>query len=89
MRSSGERHGPWPRQPRSQEICLGIEQRLGNYLEGKQYRVYPTPFGVWQFEQVGDRLEDTVADPDISVVCDSDKPDESGCFIELLRVSPD
>lgn len=78
-RSSGERHGPWPHHTRPQEIRFGIELQLGNYLESKRCRVYPTPFKFRLFERVGDCPEDTVVDPDIFVVCDSDKFDEDGC----------
>ncbi len=78
-----------------QEICFEIGRQLGNYLEGKQYKVYPAPFGVRLFEQDGDKPEDvdTLVEPDISVVCDRSKLDKHGCkgapdmVIEVLSPS--
>ena len=78
-----------------QEISVAITAQLYNYLEGKRCKVYPAPFGVRLFEQDGARPEDvdTMVDPDISVVCDSDKLDDHGCkgapdlIIEILSPS--
>ena len=78
-----------------QGICFEIGRQLGNYLEGKQCRVYPAPFGVRLFEQDGDSPEnvDTVVEPDISVVCDRSKLDQYGCkgapdlIVEVLSPS--
>ena len=78
-----------------QGICFEIGRQLGNFLEGKQCRVYPAPFGVRLFEQDGDSPEnvDTVVEPDISVVCDRSKLDEHGCkgppdlIVEVLSPS--
>lgn len=66
---------------RHQEICFEIGRQLGNYLEGKQCRVYLALFGVRLFEREGDRPEDvdTVVEPDISIVCDRSKLDKRGC----------
>lgn len=78
-----------------QEICFEIGRQLGNYLEGKQCKVYLAPFGVRLFEQEGDRPEDvdTVVEPDISVICDKSKLDKQGCkgapdlIVEVLSPS--
>ena len=78
-----------------QEICFEMGRQLGNFLEGKQCKVYSAPFGVRLFEQDGDRPEDvdTVVEPDISVVCDRSRLDEHGCkgapdlVIEVLSPS--
>lgn len=78
-----------------QEICFEIGRQLGNYLEGKQCRAYPAPFGVRLFEQEGDAPEDvdTVVEPDLSVVCDRNKLDRYGCkgapdmIVEVLSPS--
>ncbi|MCI8437567.1 MAG: Uma2 family endonuclease [Lawsonibacter sp.] len=78
-----------------QEISVAIAAQLYNYLEGKRCKVYPAPFGVRLFEQDGARPEDvdTMVEPDISVVCDSDKLDDHGCkgapdlIIEILSPS--
>lgn len=78
-----------------QGICFEIGRQLGNYLEGKQCKVYPAPFGVRLFERDGDSPEnvDTVVEPDISVVYDRSKLDEHGCkgapdlIVEVLSPS--
>ena len=43
---------------RHQEISMELARQLANFLEGKQCRVYPAPFGVRLFEREGDRPED-------------------------------
>lgn len=78
-----------------QEISMAIAAQLYNFLEGKQCKVYPAPFGVRLFEQDGDSPEnvDTVVEPDISVVCDRNKLDKHGCkgapdlIVEILSPS--
>ncbi len=78
-----------------QGICFEIGRQLGNYLEGKQCKVYPAPFGVRLFEQDRDTPEnvDTVVEPDISVICDRNKLDKHGCkgapdmIVEVLSPS--
>ena len=78
-----------------QEISGELFRQLANFLEGKNCRVYPAPFGVRLFEQDGDTPEevDTLVEPDISVVCDKSKLDEHGCkgapdlVIEILSPS--
>ena len=80
---------------RHQEISFEIGRQLGNYLEGKRCRVYPAPYGVRLFEQDGDDPEavDTVVEPDISIICDRDKIDKTGCkgapdmVVEILSPS--
>ena len=80
---------------RHQEICFEIGRQLGNFLEGKQCRVYPAPFGVRLFEEDGAHPEDvdTIVEPDISVICDRSKIDRHGCkgapdlVIEVLSPS--
>ena len=78
-----------------QAISMEISRQLANFLEGKQCKVFPAPFGVRLFEQDGDRPEevDTVVEPDISVICDRNKIDKHGCkgapdlIIEILSPS--
>lgn len=80
---------------RHQAICFEIGRQLGNFLEGKQCKVYPSPFGVRLFEATGDRPEDvdTVVEPDLSVICDRSKIDKYGCkgapdlVVEILSPS--
>lgn len=64
-----------------QEISFEISRQIGNYLEGKQCKIYPAPFGVRLFERDGERPEDvdTMVEPDISIVCDRSKLDNHGC----------
>ena len=64
-----------------QKISGEIFRQIANYLEGKKCEVYHAPFGVRLFEEDGDYPEDvyTMVEPDISVVCDPDKLDDSGC----------
>ncbi len=78
-----------------QEITGELFRQLANFLEGKQCKVYPAPFGVRLFERDGDSTEDidTVVEPDISVICDRSKLDKRGCkgapdmVIEVLSPS--
>lgn len=78
-----------------QAISMELSRQLANFLEGKQCRVYPAPFGVRLFEQDGDQPEniDTVVEPDICVVCDRTKIDRRGCkgapdlIVEILSPS--
>ena len=78
-----------------QEICFEMGRQLGNYLEGKQCKAYPAPFGVRLFQRAGDSPEDvdTIVVPDISVICDRSKLDQYGCngapdlVIEVLSPS--
>ncbi len=78
-----------------QEISGELFRQLANFLEGKQCRVYPAPFGVRLFARDGEGPEDvdTLVEPDISVVCDKGKLDQYGCkgapemVIEILSPS--
>lgn len=78
-----------------QEILTEITRQFANFLEGKRCKVYPAPFGVRLFEKDGESPEDvdTMVEPDISVVCDSDKLDDHGCkgapdlVVEILSPS--
>lgn len=58
-----------------QKIVTELTRQISNYLEGKKCEIYPGPFGVRLFEQKGDRPEDedTIVEPDISVICDKSK----------------
>ena len=78
-----------------QEISGALFAQLYNFLEGKKCRVYAAPFAVRLFERDGEAPEsvDTMVEPDLSVVCDSDKLDDHGCkgapdlVIEILSPS--
>ena len=78
-----------------QGIVAELTRQFGNYLEGKQCRVYPAPFAVRLFEREGDSPDDvdTMVEPDLSIVCDKNKLDQRGCkgapdmVIEILSPS--
>ena len=61
-----------------QRIAGRLYNRFANFLEGKPCEVFPAPFGVRLFPKK-DLSDDTLVEPDIVVVCDSDKIDERGC----------
>jgi Uma2 family endonuclease len=75
-----------------QEICGNFYYCLRSYLEGKSCKVYAAPFSVRLFP-ADDRSDDTVVEPDITVVCDPSKLDDRGCngapdlIIEILSLS--
>ncbi len=64
-----------------QKAIMELSAQLHTYLKGKKCEVYPAPFAVRLFEQDGDHPEDvdTLVEPDISVVCDPSKLDDTGC----------
>lgn len=78
-----------------QEVSGEIFRQIANYLEGKKCKVYAAPFAVRLFEKNGEDPEDvdTMVEPDLSVVCDSNKLDDHGCkgapdlAIEILSPS--
>ncbi|MDR1024173.1 MAG: Uma2 family endonuclease [Treponema sp.] len=61
-----------------QEISGNIYYALRSFLEGKPCKVYAAPFAVRLFP-AEDESDDTVVEPDITVVCDSSKLDDRGC----------
>jgi Uma2 family endonuclease len=75
-----------------QGICMILSAKLFNFLEGKPCEVYSAPFTVRLFPQK-DMSDDTVVEPDITVVCDPSKLDDRGCngapdlIIEVLSPS--
>ena len=52
--------------------------QIRSYLQGKKCKVYPAPFAVRLFPEKDDS-DTTVFEPDIVVVCDSEKLDAKGC----------
>lgn len=69
-----------------QWVSVSLVSQLYSYLKGKSCEVYSAPFDV--------RLDDnTVVQPDISVICDPGKLDERGCngapdmIVEILSPS--
>jgi len=78
-----------------QKITGEIFRQLANFLDGKKCEVYSAPFDVRLFEKAEDTPKDvyTVVQPDILVVCDTEKLDDGGCkgapdmVIEVLSPS--
>ena len=77
---------------RHQEILMSISGQFYNYLRGKPCKVYPAPYDVRLFYREDER-DDTVVQPDISVICDEKKRGNEGCrgapdlVIEILSPS--
>ena len=61
-----------------QEVSGRLYFEFASFLKGKPCRVFYAPFGVRLFPKE-DLSDDTLVEPDIVVVCDSDKIDERGC----------
>lgn len=76
--------------PTHQRISGELFVLLHNYLKGKPCDVFSAPFDV---RLNADTKDDTVVQPDISVICDPDKIDERGCkgapdmVVEILSPS--
>ena len=64
-----------------QKISGELFGQLRDYLKGKKCEVYHAPFAVRPFERDGERPEDvdTLVEPDISVICNPSKLDDTGC----------
>jgi len=60
-----------------QGVSGNIFYQFRNYLRGKPCRVYMAPYDVRLNFDKGD---DTVVQPDITIVCDPKKRDEKGCL---------
>ena len=73
-----------------QRISGEIFRQLVTYLRGKKCEVFPAPFDV-RLNAANE--DDTVVQPDLTVVCDHNKLDEHGCIgapdmiIEILSPS--
>jgi Uma2 family endonuclease len=61
-----------------QETSGNFYYVLRSFLEGKSCKVYAASFSVRLFPEE-DGSDDTVVEPDITVVCDSSKLDDWGC----------
>ena len=75
-----------------QEILVELSTQFCSFLRGKPCKIYPAPYDVRLFYQE-DESDDTVVQPDISVVCDEIKRGFEGCrgapdlVIEILSPS--
>jgi len=77
---------------RHQEILGELFSQFHDYLRGKSCKAYPAPYDVRLFFEE-DESDDTVVQPDISVVCDENKRGYEGCrgapdlVVEILSPS--
>ncbi|PAV28257.1 hypothetical protein CIL05_17985 [Virgibacillus profundi] len=65
-----------------QEILLGLVRQVGDFLDGKECKVYPAPFQVVldpEGENTDEEDSQNVFEPDITIVCDKSKLDDAGC----------
>lgn len=64
-----------------QRAVIAISSQLFDYLKGKKCEAFHAPVDVRLFEEEGNRPEDvdTVVIPDVMVVCDPKKLDDTGC----------
>lgn len=66
---------------RHQQISSKISNRLWNFLENKQCQVFAAPFDVrLPINSKKNADVETVVQPDICVICDSNKIDTKGCL---------
>lgn len=74
-----------------QKISIRISHAIYDYLKGKKCSVFAAPFDV-RLNGLGD-MDDTVVQPDLSVICNPSKLDEKGCngapdmVVEILSPS--
>ncbi|MDR2661746.1 MAG: Uma2 family endonuclease [Treponema sp.] len=61
-----------------QAILTELVVQMGSYLRGKPCKVRPAPYDVRLFYEE-DESDDTVVQPDISVICDEKKRGSEGC----------
>ncbi|MGN0294365.1 MAG: Uma2 family endonuclease [Lachnospiraceae bacterium] len=65
-----------PSSPVHQKILSKLNQAIANYIDSKKgiCEVYPAPFAVFL-----NKDDKNYVEPDISVICDTDKLDDRGC----------
>jgi len=61
-----------------QTILMELGRQFANFLVGKPCKVYPAPYDVRLFYEE-DESDDTVVQPDITVICDKEKRGFEGC----------
>jgi len=75
-----------------QAMLTELSRQIANFLVGKICRVYPAPFDVRLFYEE-DESDDTVVQPDITVICDKNKRGKEGgrgapnLLVEILSPS--
>ncbi len=65
-----------PPNTRHQRISSILSRKIGNYIDDNKGKceVFAAPFAVYLDEKTN-----TYVEPDVSVICDSDKLDDRGC----------
>ena len=77
---------------RHQEILMALSSQFHTFMRGKPCKVYPAPYDVRLFYEK-DESDDTVVQPDISIVCGEEKRGKEGCrgapdlVVEILSPS--
>ena len=61
-----------------QLVLMEISKQIAVFLTGKPCKVIPAPFDVRLFYEE-DESDDTVVQPDITIICDKDKLGKEGC----------
>ena len=61
-----------------QAMLTEVVRQFANFLVGKPCKVYPAPFDVRLFYKK-DESDNTVVQPDVSVICDAKKLGKEGC----------
>jgi Uma2 family endonuclease len=75
-----------------QAILVELARQMANYLRGKPCKLRPAPYDVRLF-YAEDESDDTVVQPDLSVICDESKRGPEGCrgapdlVVEILSPS--
>jgi Uma2 family endonuclease len=75
-----------------QSILLALAANFYNFLQGKPCKAYPAPYDVRLFYK-DDETDDTVVQPDLTVICDEKKRGPEGCrgapdlVVEILSPS--
>jgi Uma2 family endonuclease len=73
-------------------MLMELSRQFANFLTDKPYRVYPAPFDVRLFFEE-DESDDTVVQPDITVICDKERRGKEGgrgahdLIVEILSPS--
>jgi Uma2 family endonuclease len=63
-----------------QDVVVELSRQIGNFLQGSTWRIYVAPLDVRlpERDEADDAVE-TVAQPDVAVICDQAKLDDKGC----------
>jgi Uma2 family endonuclease len=89
---NGEAYAMSAPSTKHQAILMELSSQFHAYLRGKTCRVFPAPFDVRLFYKK-DESDNTVVQPDISVICDKGKLAPEGCrgapdlIVEILSPS--